>query len=119
MARINIEDELYRDNRFYKLISLLGSERAATGALFEAWTVAQSKVSQNNPCGVFSLEEWNAQELAPEIIEAKLATVTDGMVYTVGAEKNFAWLLQKSEAGKSTSDKKLAALKKAREARWS
>ncbi|MGE3608035.1 MAG: hypothetical protein AB7I27_00505 [Bacteriovoracaceae bacterium] len=118
MARINIEDGLYKDNRFYKLSFLLGSKREALGALVEAWTVAQSKVSQDNPEGVFSVDEWEAQDLAQEIITAKLATIKDGMVSMVGAKKNFAWLLQKSEAGKKSSERKLESLKAAREKRW-
>jgi hypothetical protein len=100
LARINIEDEIYKDNRFYNLCFLLGSKRAALGALVEAWTIAQSKVDQDNPSGVFSIDEWDAQGLAPEIIAAKLATVKDGMVMMAGANKNFAWIIQRQEAGK-------------------
>lgn len=111
MARINIEDSLFKDVRFTKLCIKFGCRRTALGALVEAWMLAQQCVSVNNPEGSIPETEWNAQEIANEIVDVKLASKHNGLVTITGGAKNFAWLVQRQEAGKSRSEKKLETLK--------
>lgn len=95
MARINIEDSLYRDNRFYNLCVKLGSKRAAIGALIEAWTLAQKFVSPENPKGITPFRDWVEQDIAPEILETNLARKTsEDLIEVAGGEEQFDWLVK-------------------------
>lgn len=118
MARINIEDSIYKDNRFFKLSLKLGSREAAIGSLIFAWSLAQKFYLNEETNRRIPLSEWDTQEIKNEIIEVKLARVIDGFVEVEGSEKEFNWLFQKSAAGKSLSPKKLKQLEDARSARW-
>lgn len=98
MARINIEDSLFKDKRFTDLCIKLSSRRLAIGALVEAWILAQQHVSILNPKGLIPKEDWIDQDISNEIITCKLAVESEGIIEIVGGEKNFAWLVQKKEA---------------------
>ncbi len=98
MARINIEDSLYRDNRFCELVLKLGSKEAAVGALVCAWSVAQGYYLTNG--GKIPIPVWKQQRLREEIIQVELASISDGeFVYLSGTEKQFKWIKQKKLAG--------------------
>ncbi len=97
MARINIEDTLYRDNRFCELVIKLGSKEAAVGALVCAWSVAQSYYLTNG--GKIPIPVWKQQKLREEILQVELAAISDGeFIYLSGTEEQFKWLKQKQEA---------------------
>lgn len=110
MARINIEDSLFKDDRFFDLCLKLGSKRLALGTLLEAWILAQ--------------KHWIKFKCIPAIawkndlnvlIEVELAKrQEDGSVYIKGSERSFKWLEQRSNAGKNLSPKKIDQLKSAR-----
>lgn len=98
MARINIEDDLYKDRRFIKLIAKLGSLEAALGSLILAWSLGQKHWKKDR--SRIPKSEWDAQELKSEIIEVGLAKIIEGSVHVCGAESQFDWLLQRVEAGR-------------------
>lgn len=98
MARINIEDSLFKDKRWLKLIIKTGCEHKALGMVTSAWILAQ--------------ENWLKYGCIPEkawpkdleiLIEVELATRREnGTVYVKGSAKAFSWLNQKSEAGRKS-----------------
>lgn len=92
MARVNIEDSVFSDNRFYKLVALVGSKRVALGCLVEAWVVAQSQHTVENPGGCIPLAKWDEQECANELITCGLATLNGDHIYMKGGESQFKWL---------------------------
>lgn len=98
MARINIEDSLYKDHRFIKLYIKLGSIDLALGLLVRAWSIAQEfylKDDRHIP-----REEWDKQNLNDLIIEVGLATEVNGRIKVSGSDEQFSWLLQRVEAGR-------------------
>ncbi len=101
MARINIEDSIYQDIRFHDLTKRLdGGIDAALGALVRAWSLAQKWYLKNDRTIPF--DEWTKCRLPKEIIEVGLASLIDDSVRMAGADQHFAWLIQKSEAGKKS-----------------
>lgn len=110
MARINIEDSIYRDIRFHDLIQKLGGTDAALGSLVRAWSVAQDYWLING-VGI-PKPVWKSQRLRPELIEVGLAEERGDFIYTAGSEEQFAWLTSCSEKGKKGGP---AAAKRRRE----
>lgn len=100
MARINVEDSLFKDNRFSKLIIKLGSKRVAIGAMVEAFFLAQECFKKDPSTRLIPLKKWRSQDMCDEIISVGLADVIGGNVYVCGSEKQFAWLEQRKAAGK-------------------
>ena len=98
MARINIEDSLFKDQRFTDLCIKLGSRPLALGWLVEAWLLAQEGVSADNPSGVISVEKWKARRMCDLILEVGLAEVCGGQIEMAGADKSFNWLIQRQAA---------------------
>jgi len=99
MARINIEDSLFKDVRFTKLIIQMGSLETALGCMVRAFIVAQE--FWKNGKRPIPKEEWDKHCLAPLLISVGLATETeDGSIYVSGSEKQFEWLIKKQDAGK-------------------
>ncbi len=100
MARVNVEEDLYRDQRWIDLIIRLGGDsEKALGALVRAWTVGQEywKVCSNGiPKGA-----WKMQKLNDAIIEVGLAHDKGDFILIHNSEKHFAWLRQRVDAGKS------------------
>ena len=98
VARINIEDSLFKDTRFFDLVVILGSKTTALGALVEAWIVAQNfwKLNHNG----IPKKEWEKQKLNPALIQSGLAIDRGDFIYIAGSEEQFAWLVQRQEAGK-------------------
>jgi hypothetical protein len=99
MARINIEDSLYKDHRFFELLQKLGSTDAALGAVVRAWTVAQEYWIANG-VGI-PLPVWKKQKLRPELIEVGLAEERGEFIYVCGSEMQFAWMTLKIKAGRT------------------
>lgn len=102
MARINIEDSLYRDSRWLKLLLKVGCEYKALGLITKAWTIAQDNWLQ---FGSVPKKAW-----LPELdilLEVELAERNqDGSVYVKGSRAAFGWLEQRSQAGQKNKGKK-------------
>jgi len=113
MARINIEDKLFRDMRWFKLIELCGGTLNALGMLCSAWILAQQNWLKY---GSIPAKSW-PKELE-NLIKVELATRReDGSVYIKGSKRSFAWLTVRSDGGGKITDRKLKSLAKAREAK--
>jgi len=109
MARINIEDKLFTDERWMNLLLKVGDKDKALGIVCGAWILAQKNWLQY---GFIPAKAWNKS--FDLMIEVELATRrADGNVYVKGSKKAFQWLDQRSEAGsiggEAKSRKKSAA----------
>lgn len=102
MARINIEDGLFKDIRFYRLVTLLdGNMDEALGALVRAWSLAQKWYLKEETNRLIPLLEWEKEGIKTQIIDCGLAETNDGFVRVKGIEEHFKWLIQRSNAGKA------------------
>jgi hypothetical protein len=97
VARINIEDSIYKDHRFLELIIMMGGTDAALGSIVRAWSTAQDYWLQNG-VGI-PLPVWKKQKLRLELLEVGLAEIRGDFVYISGSEKQFLWLEQRQMAG--------------------
>jgi len=96
MARINIEDSLFRDDRWMRLLLICGDRYKALGIITSAWILAQ--------------ENWISHKSIPKkawskdldvLIDVELAeTLENGDIYVKGSKNNFKWLEQRVNAGK-------------------
>lgn len=100
MARISIDDSLFKDERFFELTTKLGSMEAALGAVVKLWIVAQEFWKKDH--GLISKQTWKKKRLKDELIAVGLAIETDAGIYAAGSKKNFAWLVQRVSAGKKS-----------------
>jgi len=98
MARINVEDSLFRDNRFLKLTIKTGSVPLALGFLIQAWIVAQKFYLTETQ--TIPLDHWKAQDLSDLLIEVGLAEIIDQGVRMKGADTQFGWLKHRVDAGR-------------------
>lgn len=98
MARINIETSLFTDARFFQLVLKLQSMDAALGALVRAWVLGQKWYTKGDR--MIPREEWDKQELPSALIECGLAAIVNDRIKIRGADEQFAWLVQKIEAGR-------------------
>lgn len=96
MARINIEDSIYKDKRFIKLILKTGTLESAIGAVFLVWSAAQKYFIST---GEIPFDAWKEQELNDDVIVCGLAYKTETGIKVRGQEEQFAWLRQRSENG--------------------
>jgi hypothetical protein len=104
MARINIEDSLYTDFRFLELHKKLDNLEMAIGAMVRAWTVAQKWYTSQ--WKMIPVSVWEKQKLNNFIIECGLATREGDFIKMAGADEQFSWLVQRSEAGKRSARSK-------------
>lgn len=100
MARINIEDSLFKDARFINLCIFYGSRTSALGSICWAFIVAQKFYLNTETERLIPLSEWKRQECDDKLIDFGLAEVRPNGIYVSGSEAQFAWLIQKQEAGK-------------------
>lgn len=99
LARINIEDALLHDYRFVKLVVKLdGNIEMALGALVRAWILAQAWYLKDDR--MIPAEEWRKQQIRDEIITVGLAERVGDKIRVSGADEQFAWLIQRIEAGR-------------------
>lgn len=108
MARINIEDSLFRDTRFLNLCVKLGSPAVALGEIVFAYIEAQKFHLKN---GAIPESVWADKRLNYAIIEVGLAEVTPKGVRIKGQDEAFKWLVSASAGGSKKSPKKLKNLK--------
>ena len=115
MARINIEDSIYRDSGFLKLLAKTGSEYTALGMVITAWNLSQKYWLKH---GGVPAKNW--PEDLNILLEVKIAKLVENpqrnetVVYVRGSKDQFKWLEQRSVAGKSRSTKKLTKLAETR-----
>lgn len=100
MARINIEDSIYKDNRFLQLCMKTQSVDAAIGGLVRAWSLGQVWYLTKNK--MIPVAEWRKQKINDLIIDVGLAHVEGEFIKIDGAEEQFSWLVQRSVAGKKS-----------------
>jgi hypothetical protein len=106
MARINIEDSLFRDGRFLDLIIKAGDKDKALGMLVRAFIVAQahyltdvSECLADASARLIPLNDWKKQGCSDLLIEVGLAEQRGSYIYVSGSERQFKWLIQKQKAG--------------------
>lgn len=108
MARINVEDSLFKDPRFMDLIAKIGRD-AALGAAVQAFIIAQEFFLNENTKRMIPLADWKKRRLNDLIIETGLAEIRDGdLVYVCESEIHFAWLLQCQQAAQRSAQKRKA-----------
>lgn len=106
MARINIEDTLFKDSRFLELVHKFG-RHAALGMVIETFIVAQEFYLNMETKRMIPAKEWKKRKLCNDVIESGLAELREGnLVYIFGSEEHFAWLLQCQEAGQKSAQKR-------------
>jgi hypothetical protein len=98
VARINIEDSIFKDQRFINLMFKLGSLEMALGSLVRAWMLAQKWFL--SPEKMIPISDWKTQGIKDEIIEVGLATQIGEKIRLSGSDAQFGWLMQCSAAGK-------------------
>lgn len=97
MARINIEDSIWKDFRFQELMIKVGGRHAAKGMIVELWTLAQEYwFPERRYVPIEKIREAGLQA----VIDVGLAESREGGYFAIGTEKAFDWLFQKQEAGK-------------------
>lgn len=108
MARINIEDSLFLDERFIYLASKIGRFEAG-GQFLYATKLAQRYWKENKsliPENIFKIAGFSDEIISSGLIEKK-----EEGYYLKGSEENFAWLLSKIEnskkGGEATKNKYL------------
>lgn len=106
MSRVNIDDSLYKDDSFIKLIIKVQSKRIAIGMVVEAFTLAQEHYLTTANDRLIPLNEWKRNGLADELIEVGFAEVQDKGIYVRGSKEQFSWLIQKQNAGIKSAEAK-------------
>jgi hypothetical protein len=100
MARINIEDSLFKDHRFTDLCIRLGSRHAALGAFMEACILAQKHYLSVDNDRLIPLNEWARNPILAAVFDVGLAENRGKGIYVSGSDEQFKWLIQRSDAGK-------------------
>jgi hypothetical protein len=95
MARVNVEEKLFTDNRFKALVRRIGDEDRAVGMMIRAFRLAQTFWGQDR--GLIPLDLWNMHDLHI-LIDCLLAEKRDTGVYVKGSEQYFDWYLRKIKA---------------------
>jgi hypothetical protein len=95
MARINIEDSLFRDSRWLKLLLKVGCEYKAIGLITRAWMLAQDTWLEHKS---IPFDQWNKD--LDVLVEVGFAEIEEKSFYIKGSKDAFAWLEQRSNSGK-------------------
>ena len=98
MARINIEEKLFKDARFTELCIRFGCRFKALGALAALWMLGQEYWKKDR--SLIPKPKWKEQRLPQELIDVGFVFEKGHGFEVDGAEKHFAWILQRVEAGK-------------------
>lgn len=106
MARLNIEDTLWKDFRFQELMVKVGSRHAAKGMIVELWTLAQEYWFPNKQ---YIPAEKITEAGLHAVIDAGLAVLKpEGGYFAVGSEKAFDWLFEKQKSGLASAEARRA-----------
>jgi hypothetical protein len=100
VPRINIEDAIWKDNRFQDLLILVKNRHTAKGMILELFTVAQKYWLTSKGRGI-PKPAWASEGLPDELIKAGLARDDGEFIYAIGSREQFAWLDSASEKGRS------------------
>lgn len=106
MARINIEDTFWSYDPFLALVEKLGNRASAVGAVILAFKLAQKYwVPDQRP---IPSVKFRSLPFASDLIECGIASESeDGdFVHVHGAKDQFEWLIQRSQAGAKSKEKK-------------
>lgn len=103
LARINIEDSLFKDDRFLELIAILGNKTLALGAIVEAFILAQKHYLNESNDRLIPIVEFQRSKYIKELNSVGFIEIKENGVYVKGSENQFGWLLQRSKAGKKSS----------------
>lgn len=103
MARLNIEDSIYKDPRFIDYCIVCGNKDMALGSLVRLWTTAQKFYLKH---GEIPNEEFLKAGLDENLVKCNLAERSSTGVRAKGQNEQFAWLKQTSEAGKKSAEKR-------------
>ena len=98
MARLNIEDDLYKRGEWMHLILDLKCPDTAIGALVRVWTVAQRYWADGKK--LIPIEVWKREKLNDAVLNCGFAEIKKDGIYAIGSEECFAWILEKKECGK-------------------
>lgn len=98
MARINVEDKIYRDERFHKLSAQEGKYRAL-GLCVAAWDLAH-KWHLKHPEGLIPFAEWDDQPELELIIRCGLAERRENGIYVKGSIQECHYLKDRQSAGR-------------------
>lgn len=107
MARINVEESIWSDPRYLKLVLKCGDEAKAIGQLVIAWRFAQKFWCDNKK--PIPLKEWEFSKLNNDLIELGFAEKRDDGIYMSGSAKSFQWkndLLEGNSKGGLRSSKR-------------
>ena len=100
MARINIEDSLFKDPGFTDLAIKVQSRTLALGMIVEGFMLAQKWYLEIENDRLIPAREWAKFRYREELVEHGFAEVREGGVYVRGSEDQFSWLVQRQEAGR-------------------
>lgn len=106
MARINIEDSLWEDERFLDLVSKVGNVASAVGAVVLAFKLAQRFwVPDERP---IPSVRFRSIPFSSDLISTGLARESDdgAFIHVSGSKDQFSWLTQRSKAGRENKGKK-------------
>lgn len=95
MARINIEDSLYKDNRFTDLCIAFGCKYKALGSLTALWALGQQYYKREQ--SPIPRDKWNEQRLPKELLDIGWAVEREDGIHVDGAAKQFKWLVDNQE----------------------
>jgi hypothetical protein len=99
MARINVEEKVWEDSRFRRLVTIFGDESIAIGCMVRFWHLSQKEFLKSDQyASRIDLEYFRIP--VAQIIEAGLAEDRGGFIYPVGAGDQFTWLATKKESGR-------------------
>lgn len=90
----------------------------ALGVMLGAFKLAQGYYNNSETEGLIPFDVWEQQGMHPALFDSKCAVKMEKGIYVMGSKSHFTWLNQKSQAGSSTSTKKLEALTENRKKRW-
>ena len=98
MARLNVEDQFFRDPRLKILEKRLGCRMMAVGSCVTFWHLAQEYWSRDKQ--LIPRTAFDAYELPEGLLEAGFAEDIGGEIYAKGAAEMFAWLIKAKESGR-------------------
>jgi len=98
MARLNLESSIFQDPRFMAYIAAKGSPEAAVGGLVLAWIAGQANWIKHK---MIPTNVWKDARLDEDLVKFNLVSKVTGGYYIRGSKDHFAWLSQRSQAGRN------------------
>ena len=96
MPRINVDEEVFRDPRWFGLLSLVEKPEEAIGMLVMFWFLGQ-KYWQN---GEQLIPVNRIPEVLVPVVRAGFGEERPDGVYVCGSRERFQWLIERREAGR-------------------